>query len=164
MGSVSNIPSSAAAATQSANIAAQFNASNAAAVAAQSSNTMLIDVRLAFIKAFRWRGDKVNLRSIVLERFDQSAIEQSKQSLWEACKSWIQMVHQRRSSDRRAQLEADLVDVLAAFDLLDSKALIPPIFCEASELYRLPSLSLDPVSEQVQDNTKALLSLTSVVI
>ena len=36
-------------------------------------------------------------------------------------------------------------------------------FCEASELYRLPSLSLDPVSEQVQDNTKALLCLTSVV-
>ena len=71
----------------------------------------------------------------------------------------------RRSSDRRAQIEADLDDVLAAFDLLDSKALIPPIlnFCEASELYRLPSLSLDPVSEQVQDNTKALLSLTSVV-
>ena len=52
---------------------------------------------------------------------------------------------------------------MAAFDLLDSKALIPPIFCEASELYKLPSLSLDPVSEQVQDNTKALLSLTSVV-
>ena len=34
----------------------------------------------------------------------------------------------------------------------------PPIF-----LHRLPSLSLDPVSEQVQDNTKALLSLTLVV-
>ena len=53
--------------------------------------------------------------------------------------------------------------VLAAFDLLDSKALIPPIFCGASELYRLPSLSLDPVSEQVQDNAKALLSLLIVL-
>ena len=161
VGSVSNIPSSAAAATQSTN-----NPSNAA-VAAQSSNTMLIDVPLVFIKAFRLRGDKVNLRSIVLERFDQAAIEQSKQSLWEACQSDLDAgglcFHQRRSSDRRAQIEADLDDVLAAFDLLDSKALILPIFCEASELYRLPSLSLDPVSEQVQDNTKALLSLTSVV-
>ena len=88
VGSVSNIPSSAAAATQSANIAAQStNIPSNAAVAAQSSNTMLIDVPLAFIKAFRLRGDKVNLRSIVLERFDPSAIEQSKQSLWEACKS-----------------------------------------------------------------------------
>ena len=55
MDSVSNIPSSAAAATQSTNI--PYNA----AVAAQSSNTMLIDVPLAFIKAFRLRGDKVNL-------------------------------------------------------------------------------------------------------
>ena len=161
LGSVSNIPSSAAATTQSTNIPSN------AAVAAQSSNTMLIDVPLAFVKAFRLRGDKVNLRSNVLERFDQAAIEQSKQSLWEACKSDLDAgglcFHQRRSSDRRAQIEADLDDVLAAFDLLDSKALIPPIFCEASELYRLPSLSLDPVSEQVQDNTKALLSLTSVV-
>ena len=71
-----------------------------------------------------------------LERFDQAAIEQSKQSLWEACKSDLDAgglcFHQRRSSDRRAQIEADLDDVLAAFDLLDSKALIPPIFCEAS--------------------------------
>ena len=161
VGSVFNIPSSAAAATQSTNIPSN------AAVAAQSSNTMLIDVPLAFIKAFRLRGDKVNLRSNVLERFDQAAIEQSKQSLWEACKSDLDAgglcFHQRRSSDRRAQIEADLDDVLAAFDLLDSKALIPPIFCEASEHYRLPSLCLDLVSEQVQDNTKALLSLTSVV-
>ena len=47
---------------------------------------------------------------------------------------------------------------------LDSKALIPPIFCEASELYRLPSLSLDPVSEQIQDNTKALLFLLTSVV
>ena len=129
---------------------------------------MLIDVPLAFIKAFRLRGDKVNLRSNVLERFDQAAIEQSKQSLWEACKSDLDaggLCFHQRHSDRRAQIEADLDDVLVAFDLLNSniKALIPPIFCEASELYRLPSLSLDPVSEQVQDNTKALLSLTSVV-
>ena len=162
MGYVSNIPSSAAAATQSTNVP-----SNAAAVAAQSSNTMLIDVPLAFIKAFRLRGDKVNLTSIVLERFDQAEIEQSKQSLWEECQSDLDAgglcFYQRRSSDRRAQIEADLDDVLAAFDLLDSKALIPPIFCEASELHRLPSQSLDPVSEQEQDNTKALLSLTSVV-
>ena len=61
MGSVSNIPSSAAAATQSTNIPSN------AAIAAQSSNTMLIDVPLAFIKTFRLRGDKVNLRSNVLE-------------------------------------------------------------------------------------------------
>ena len=60
VGSVSNIPSSAAAATQLTNIPSN------AAVAAQSSNTMLIDVPLAFIKAFQLRGDKVNLRSNVL--------------------------------------------------------------------------------------------------
>ena len=83
VGSVSNIPSSAAAATQSTNIPSN------AAVAAQSSNTMLIDVPLAFIKAFLLRGDKVNLRSIVLERFDQAASNRcGRHASW----TWMQVV------------------------------------------------------------------------
>ena len=56
---------------------------------------------------------------------------------------------------------ADLEDILAAFDALDAEKSIPPIYCGATELPRLPPLSLDPVSEQVQDSTKSLLALTS---
>ena len=36
-------------------------------------------------------------------------------------------------------------------------------FCEASDLSRLPPLSLDPIGEQVQSNTQALNSLSSPV-
>ena len=39
----------------------------------------------------------------------------------------------------------------------------PPIYCEASDLLRLPPLSLDPVGEQVQCNSQNLKTLTSVV-
>ena len=49
------------------------------------------------------------------------------------------------------------------FDALDSTVRIPPIYCEASDLLRLPPLSLYPVGEQVQCNSQNLKSLTSVV-
>ena len=56
-----------------------------------------------------------------------------------------------------------IFDILAAVDSLDANNKIPPIYCEATELLKLPPLSLDPVSAQVQDNTKSLLALTSVI-
>ena len=40
---------------------------------------------------------------------------------------------------------------------------IPAIFCEASDLPRLPPLSLDPVGEQVQTNILALSSVVSSI-
>ena len=52
---------------------------------------------------------------------------------------------------------------MAAVDALNVNEKIPPIYCEATELLKLPPLSLDPVSAQVQDNTKPLLALTSVI-
>ena len=55
-------------------------------VAMQAGSTMIIDVVLALIKAFRLRGDKTSLSSIVLYRFDKSAVECSKRLLWESCK------------------------------------------------------------------------------
>ena len=74
------------------------------------------------------------------------------------------MYHQRRGSDKRERIDADLEDILAVFDALDAKSSVPPIYCEATELPKIPSLSLDPVSEQVQDNTRSLLALTSAVM
>ena len=69
----------------------------------------------------------------------------------------------RRDSDGRSQLVADLEDILKAFEALDRADSIPPIFCEASDLLRLPSLTLDPIGEQVYTNTPTLNSLSSVV-
>ena len=50
-----------------------------------------------------------------------------------------------------------------AFDALDSNDSIPPIYCEASDLYKLPPISLDPLAEQVESNCQVLKDLKSVV-
>ena len=63
----------------------------------------------------------------------------------------------------RGQLVADTEDIIAAFDALDAKDLIPPMFCDASDLFRLPPLSLDPVAEQVSLNSQSLDALSASV-
>ena len=78
----------------------------------------------------------------MVERFDQSAVEHSKRSLWESCKGELEgaglVYHQRCGSDKKEQIDADLEDILAAFDALDAKSSIPPIYCEAIELPKIP--------------------------
>ena len=46
---------------------------------------------------------------------------------------------------------------------LDSLDMIPDIYCEATELLKLPALSLDPVSDQVNSNSKSLETHISTV-
>ena len=55
---------------------------------------------------------------------------------------------------------ANLDDILRAFETLDNLNLIPAIYCEATELVKLPSPSLDP---RVQVNSQALESVISKV-
>ena len=71
--------------------------------------------------------------------------------------------HSQRDSENRSQLVANIEDIITAFDALDTKDLIPPVFCEASDLYRLPPISLDSIAEQVQLNTQAVEALSAVV-
>ena len=134
------------------------------------SNTappLLVDTALSFFKAFRLKGDVDSLRMAVTERFSSKEVENAKASLWDHCKLDLEakgfVFHVRRDSDRRSQLAANLDDLVQMFDALDSTARIPPIYCEAFDLLRLPPLSLDPVGEQVQCNSQNLKTLTSVV-
>ena len=39
------------------------------------------------------------------------------------------MYYQRRGSDKRERIDADLEDILVAFDALDAKSSVPPIYC-----------------------------------
>ena len=84
-------------------------------VATQAEGTMTIDVVLAIIKAYCLQGDKNSLSTIVLDRFDQSAVEHSKQLLRESCKTELEsaglVYHQRCSCDKREQINADLEDI-----------------------------------------------------
>ena len=50
-----------------------------------------------------------------------------------------------------------------AFDALDSNDSVPLIYCEASELFKLPPISLDPLAEQVERNSQTLNALVSAV-
>ena len=87
--------------------------------------------------------------------------------MWESCADALRALNlpyqQRRDSDKRRQLTADVEDIIMAFDALDSNDSIPPIYCEASDLYKLPPISLDPLAEQVESNCQVLKDLKSVV-
>ena len=97
---------------------------------------------------------------VVNERFSLKEVEAGKSHLWEYCRGVLEAnglhFHVRRDSDRRSQLIANLDDLIQFFDVLDSVDKIPPIHCEASDLLRLPPLSLDPVAEQVNCNSQSL--------
>ena len=101
------------------------------------------------------------------ERFSGAAVFTAKILLWDSCAEALRSLNlpfqQRRDSDKRKQITADVEDLVLAFDALDSNDSIPPIFCEASELFKLPLISLDPVAEKVEKNSSILKDSTSAM-
>ena len=131
------------------------------------SSPLLISAVLSFIKAFRLRGDVDSLKKRVSEHFSPDDIENAKKLLWAHCRVDLEAAglpfHTRRESNKRSQLAANLDDILQALTVLDASELIPCIYCEASELLRVPPLSLDPLSETLHSNTMTLESLASKI-
>ena len=129
--------------------------------------TSVIDPVLAFIKAYRLKGDTDSLRRVVKDHFSSAHVENAKRLLWDSCGQLLEEVnlpfYACRDSENRSQLSANIEDLVAAFDALDSKDMLPEMFCEASDLFRLPPLSLDPVAEQVNLNSRSLDMLTTSV-
>lgn len=127
------------------------------------SSQSIVNAVLAFVKAYRLKGDVCSLKAAVLDKFDSFLVESAKKELFSACKDCLQasgiVYKQRRSSEKRDQVMADLEDILGAFDALDGSNHLPEVFCEAADLLLLPPICLDPVSEQVAINTKTLVSL-----
>ena len=119
-----------------------------------SCDTFIVDTVLSFVKAYRLKGDKKFLEKKYGERFSGASISAANKLLWDSCaqalRSFNLPYQQRRDSDKRKQLTADIEDLLLAFDALDSKNSIPSIYCEAGELHKLPPISLDPLAEQVE--------------
>ena len=120
----------------------------------------LVNPVLAFIKAFRLRGDREGLVQLVIERFDAGSLVTAKKLLWDKCKLDLEVggltFHSRRASEKRSQAVAELDDINEAFELLDSHEKLPAIFCEANDLLNLPPLCLDPVSDQLLENTNSI--------
>ena len=122
---------------------------------------MLIDPVLAFIKAFRLRGSSENLKMAALSKFDSIVMSKAKEALWDSeCSSLLTKAglcfQQRRGSWKRTQAAADLEDILVAFDKLDETNELPEIYCEATDLVRLPPIIADSCTELVQHNRSIL--------
>ena len=131
------------------------------------SKPVLINSVLSFIKAYRLKGDVESLKKRVCQHFSPADVENAKKELWDYCRKDLEAAgiayHIRRGSDKRSQLAANVDDLAEAFVALDSSDLIPGIYCEATDLLRIPSLSLDPVSEKVETNTLSLNDLVAKV-
>ena len=127
----------------------------------------IVDTVLSFVKAYRLKGDTNSLKIKISERFSAASVCVAKKVLWESCADALRALNlpyqQRRDSDKRRQLTADIEDIIMAFDALDSNDSIPPINCETSDLYKLRSISLHPLAEQVESNCQVLKDLKSVV-
>ena len=131
------------------------------------SKPLLVNTVLSFIVAYRLKGDSDSLKRVAGEHFCNEDIEAAKGLLWDCCSSDITakglVFHSRCDSDKRSQLTANLDDILQALEVLDTSDSIPTICCEATQLHRIPPLSLDPVAEQVHCNSQALKALSSSI-
>jgi len=107
---------------------------------------------LAFIKAFCIRGHVTALKQAALSCFSIPMLFSAKKSLWEFCDADLSLLDvpfsPRHSSEKCTQAAADLEDILLAFSKLDEADKIPQIFCEATDLVKLPPIAADPITWQ----------------
>ena len=133
----------------------------------RSSDFRLIDPVLAFIKAYRLKGDKLGLKQAVLSTFDPTSLSSSHKLLWDFCRDDLQQAgltyHSRRGSEKRVLTDVLLADTLVAFEKVDAADKLPTIFCEANDLIRLPSLALDSVSLRLDNNSSILETLVKKI-
>ena len=84
--------------------------------------------------------------------------------LWDSCAHLLGHYTSPINSGEILISVNSLLQILkTAFDAVDSNNSIPPIYCEAGELYKLPPISLDPLAEQDEKNSQVLNDLTSAV-
>ena len=63
-------------------------------------------------------------------------------------------------SEKQILAATDLEDILIAFEKLDEGGNIPEIFCEATDLVKLPTVVADACTELVQHNSSSLEAIT----
>ena len=127
----------------------------------------LINPVLAFVKAFRLKGDNTSLKSAIATRFDTGVLSSAIKALWDFSGpdlSRLGLTYQsRRNADKQQLFESIFADLVSAFETLDADDVLPDIYCEAIDLLSLSSLELDPVSKRLETNTKVLQSLCTSV-
>ena len=129
---------------------------------------IIVDPALAFIKAYRLRGDVVCLKQAVLSVFDCTSLATAYKSLWDNCEDDLSLCgltfHQRRTTcEKRQAANAFLADIITAFDKLDTSDKLPAILCEANDLIKLPCLAPDPISVKLDSQINTLNSLADKI-
>lgn len=131
------------------------------------ASSVLTNPLLAFIKAYRLRGDVSGLCDALLSVADPSLLADAHKSLWQYCRNDLEELglsfKNRRDSDKRSVSDAILGDIIVAFDTLDNANKLPAIFLEATDLLTIPPVALDPIAKRLSDNTSSIDGLTSVV-
>ena len=111
---------------------------------------IIVDPALAFIKAYRLRGDVVGLKQAVLSVFDCTSLATAYKSLWDNYEDNLSFCgltfYQRRTCEKRQAADTFLADIIIAFDKLDTSDKLLAILCEANNLIKLPCLAPDPIS------------------
>ena len=126
--------------------------------------SLLTNPLLAFIKAYRSRGDVSGLHNALLSVVDSSLLVDAHKSLWQHCKEELGLSFKnRRDSDKRSVSDAILGDIIVAFDTLDNASKLPDIFVEATDLLSIPPVVPDPITKKLSENTSSIDCLTSVV-
>ena len=133
----------------------------------QKSHTppLLVNPVLAFVKAFRLKGDLGSLKSLVAQRFDFAMVYAALKALWAHCCPDLENLglsfHSRRASDKSFELVFD--DISLALEKLDLIDKLPSVYCEAVDLIDLPPLVPDPISNQIISSSKDIQSLSKLV-
>ena len=109
----------------------------------------------------------MGMKLAVLSTFDPSSLATAHKTLWAHCGDDLKQLglsyHLRCGSEKRQVADMLFTDIITAFDKLDSAEKLPAIFCEATELIRLPCLAPDPIFAKLEANNSALDSLTNKV-
>ena len=110
---------------------------------------------LAFIKASRLRKDAATIKKVLIDSFRDVDLSEAMKNLWDFSQIKLASLdydyHARRVTGKRPANVAVCEDLLLAFDKLDSAASLPPIYCEADQLLRIPSLSTGNAANEVVD-------------
>ena len=120
---------------------------------------------LAFVKAFRLKGDNTSLKSALATQFDTGVLSSAIKALWDFSGSDLSSLtyQSHRNADKQQLFESIFADLDSAFETLDADDVLPDIYCDAIDLLSLPALELDPVSKQLETNTKVFQSLCTSV-
>ena len=132
-----------------------------------SSHPSIVNPLLAFVKAYRLRGNIASLKKLISAHFDLSSLIDAHKYIWDYCGDALEQLgltyHSRRSTDKRDAFEAILSDILLAISKLDDDDKLPHIYCEALHLINLPSLDPDPISKRLDTNSEAISLLARKV-